>query len=90
MRAPPLFIRYTLAGKYHYKDEDMKVLHREDGPAIEFNDGGREWMIDGKLHRTNGPAVIWVVKGEPDYLEYWINGEMLTKEEFDDRVLCDS
>lgn len=33
------------------------VLHREDGPAIEFADGTNEWRINGKLHREDGPAV---------------------------------
>ena len=32
-------------------------LHREDGPAIEYADGGKEWWINGKLHREDGPAI---------------------------------
>lgn len=32
-------------------------LHREDGPAIEYSDGGKAWYMNGKLHRDNGPAV---------------------------------
>jgi hypothetical protein len=24
------------------------VLHREDGPAIEYTNGGKEWWINGK------------------------------------------
>ena len=24
-------------------------LHREDGPAIEYADGGKEWYLNGKL-----------------------------------------
>lgn len=31
-------------------------LHREDGPAITFEDGSEEWYIHGKLHREGGPA----------------------------------
>ena len=31
-------------------------LHREDGPAIEYTNGGKTWYIDGKLHREDGPA----------------------------------
>jgi hypothetical protein len=43
--------------KYYYKDKEMKILHREDGPAIEYADGYKEWWRDGELHRENGPAI---------------------------------
>lgn len=31
--------------------------HREDGPAVEYDDGSEEWYIQGVLHRVDGPAV---------------------------------
>jgi len=34
-------------------------LHREDGPAVEWSNGGREWYLNGKRHREDGPAVEW-------------------------------
>jgi len=34
-----------------------KELHRLDGPALEADSGYKEWWINGKLHRTNGPSV---------------------------------
>ena len=47
--------------KYYIK---YKVLHRIDGPAIEYNgsttygdDEAEYWYQYGKLHRKNGPAV---------------------------------
>jgi len=33
------------------------VLHREDGPAIIWNNGDTEWFSHGKHHRLDGPAV---------------------------------
>lgn len=36
-----------------------ELIHREDGPAVEWDHGGREWWIQGNLHREDGPAVIW-------------------------------
>jgi len=33
------------------------ALHREDGPAIEWDNGDREYYRDGLLHRENGPAI---------------------------------
>lgn len=33
------------------------VLHREDGPAIEWPDGAKSWYSHGKRHREDGPAI---------------------------------
>ena len=32
------------------------TYHREDGPAFEFWFGTKYWYIDGRCHRTDGPA----------------------------------
>jgi hypothetical protein len=42
-------------------------LHREDGPAIEYN-GTKEWYKNGKLHREDGPAIEWTDGSESWYL----------------------
>ena len=46
------------------------VLHREDGPAIEYANGNKVWIKNGLTHRQNGPAVqytdgtkIWYKNG---------------------------
>ena len=39
----------------HYKNG---CLHREDGPAIIYEDC-EEWYIDGELHREDGPALVY-------------------------------
>lgn len=52
-------------------------LHHEDGPAIEYADGIKEWRIHGKLHREDGPAVEW-----PGHTNEWyINGKQYTQAE---------
>lgn len=33
-------------------------LHREDGPAIIYVSGTKQWWQHGELHREDGPAVI--------------------------------
>ena len=47
-----------------------KVLHREDGPAIEYSNGSKYWYKNGKLHRENKAAIeyadgakIWCKNG---------------------------
>ena len=39
-----------------YRNE-IGILHRDDGPAIEFSNGLREWYQNDKLHRVGGPAI---------------------------------
>tara|TARA_B110000503_G_C6938601_1_gene325889 strand:- start:132 stop:392 length:261 start_codon:yes stop_codon:yes gene_type:complete len=33
------------------------LLHREDGPAVEYANGDKWWYLNNLLHRTDGPAV---------------------------------
>jgi len=58
----------AMTDKLHYKNGK---LHREDGPAIEREDGSKEWRIDGKLHRLDGPAY----EDGNRYKSWWIDGK---------------
>jgi hypothetical protein len=56
--------------RVEYRDE-KGLLHREDGPAVEYNNGKKEWWINGKLHREDGHAIEysngskqWYLKGK--------------------------
>ena len=46
-------------------------LHREDGPAIEWPDGTKEWFKHNLLHREGEPSVI-----RPGGEEWHINGNL--------------
>ena len=35
-------------------------LHREDGLAVEYNNGNKEWYQNVKYHREDGPAIEYV------------------------------
>jgi hypothetical protein len=67
---------------FYYKDKDMKILHRLDGPAIEYATSGKiysgfkSWWVNGKQHRLEGPAVeradfykAWLVNGKRHRLD---------------------
>lgn len=50
-------------------------LHREDGPAVIYFDGGEEWWLNGCRHREDGPAIafkcgyrVWYKHGTPHRL----------------------
>ena len=52
-------------GTIRYYNENNE-FHREDGPAIEFTNGYKEWYKDGLRHRENGPAIEYA-----DGTKYW-------------------
>lgn len=63
--------------KFYYSNEEMSILHREDGPAIEYICGNKEWFKNGEFHREDGPAI-----DHTNYKEWWIEGKRYTEEEF--------
>jgi hypothetical protein len=75
----PQYIEINSYGtKYYYKDKEMTILHREDGPAVEGFNGSKAWYLNGKLHREDGPAVEWT-NGDKSW---YLNGVKYTEEEF--------
>ena len=42
-------------------------LHRDEGPAVEYANGRKEWWQNGQLHRTDGPAIINRRRGKYRY-----------------------
>ena len=57
--------------KSHYANN---VLHREDGPAIEYSNGDKEYYINGQRHRENGPAIDYHDKYKEISKAYYLNG----------------
>ena len=54
------YIKIDESGNTHYySDREMKILHREDGPAYVGSLGSKSWWVNGRLHREDGPAAIW-------------------------------
>lgn len=56
-----------------YSDPACKILHRRDGPAQETMVRGKivyqAWVVDGKLHRTDGPAIRYLCRHSFWYLD---------------------
>ena len=69
----------TLGNKFYYKDKQMTILHREDGPAAEWSYGDKAWYINGERHREDGPAIEFSNGHKAWYLN---GGEPLTESEF--------
>lgn len=52
-------------------------LHREDGPAIIFDNGSKHWYINGNPHRSDGPAIINYSNSTGQVMyEWWVNGRL--------------
>jgi len=68
--------------KFYYKDKEMTICHREDGPAAKLTDGSKFWYRNDKLHREDGPAVEWAEGNKFWYL----NGEAFTEGQFNQRM----
>jgi len=60
----------TNGSKLYYKDREMEIFHREDGPAIEYAHGSKFWFINGRLHREDGPAIEFADGPK----EWYLNG----------------
>lgn len=63
----------TENGIKEYRNE-KDDLHREDGPAVIYQDSTEKWYLNGQLHREDGPAVVggsvngethWYLNGKP-------------------------
>ena len=57
--------------KHYFSDREMKILHREDGPAIEDAGGYKAWYLDDKRHREDGPAIEYATGDK----KWFINGK---------------
>lgn len=65
----------VISSSYYYFQRDS---YSEDEPTFIFLDAinqdqcYKEWRLEGKLHRTTGPAVI----GADGHTEWWVGGSL--------------
>jgi hypothetical protein len=60
--------KLTKHGETFYYIKGTNILHREEGPAMEWYDGTKVWYLNGKCHREDGPAAILYGGKEQWYL----------------------
>ncbi len=62
---------YSKLNKQYYTIylNEQGQLHREDGPAIEYDDCAKFWFLNGRRHREDGPACEWANGSREWYLE---------------------
>lgn len=65
-------VEYRLNGK----------LHRDDGPAVKWNNGDYEWYNNGQRHRIGAPACVWndtegsEFRGPGKLYDWYLNGKL--------------
>ena len=74
----PQYIAINIGNKFYFKDKQMTILHREDGPAYEGVDGTKFWIVNGLFHREDGPAMEY----RDGRKSWYLNNQALTEEEF--------
>ena len=71
---------------FYFKDPEMIILHREDGPAVEQASGGKLWLQNSRFHRVDGPAT----ENDNGEKSWFVNGEFIfalsSKEELVNRM----
>jgi len=61
-------------GRWEWRNS-ADQLHREDGPAIEYDNGTKHWFRNGLCHREDGPAVECADGDKYWYLNGWLHRE---------------
>jgi len=54
------------------------LLHRKDGPAVEWKDGSKFWYLEGQRHREDGPAQDFY----NGFKNWYLNGINYSEEEY--------
>ena len=71
--------KYDDYGDISYYKKDSSIRHNPYSFAYITKNGYKAYFIENKIHRLNGPAIIYS-NGEEFY---YINNKNLTKEEFE-------
>jgi len=67
-----VYSKIDSSGNISWYREGTNFLHREDGPAIEYWNGDKEWYQNGYLYRLDGSAVEYANNFMDN--EYYLNG----------------
>lgn len=73
----------------YFKDPDLKIVHREDGPASEVVNDYQLWMGNNKPHRIDGPAYFGDFYGGKYNLIHWyIDGTLIFSTDATGKVIA--
>jgi hypothetical protein len=71
------YIKSNAVTQYYIKG--TLITHRDDGPAVIYADGDKEWYQYGKRHRLDGPAAIYISPIPNNKRTFWyFNDQKIT------------
>ena len=73
--------KYDQYGYTCYYKKNTKLYHNPYGPAVISKSGYKEYYIEDRLHRLDGPAMIY--SNDEGQGAYYINNKRLTKKQFE-------
>jgi hypothetical protein len=79
--------KLTIENDSKYWELPNGKFHREDGPALEYASGTKQWCINGDYHREDGPAIEYFDGDKFWYLNNVEYTEMGHKQEMRSRKL---
>jgi hypothetical protein len=79
--------KLTIENDTKYWELPNGKFHREDGPALEYASGTKQWCINGDYHREDGPAIEYFDGDKFWYLNNVEYTEMGHKQEMRSRKL---
>jgi hypothetical protein len=74
-------IKKELSDRNVFFNENDK-LHRTDGPAVEYDNGTKEWWINGERHRENGPAIEY----SDGFKLFFLDNYMYSEQEWEQEI----
>lgn len=77
------YVRTNQKGEFWFKDLNLKIRHRNFGPAVCLLGRGESWFQDGKRHRVDGPAFTDSVGNER---RYYLDDGRYSKEEHEQMI----
>ena len=79
--------KLTIENDSKYWELSNGKFHREDGPAIVYTNGDKQWCINGDYYREDGPAIEYFDGDKFWYLNNVEYTEMGHKQEMRSRKL---
>jgi len=69
--------------QYKILSEKYQSILEQTEPVMKVDGRGtKEWYLNGKLHRTDGPAIEWA----NGYKAWYLNGKKYTEEDWKNQV----
>jgi|SRR3972149_4636189 len=65
---------------FFYGERDLLLpIHSDDCPALFYEDGSVAWVVNGRYHRSDGPAIV---DRQHNTAQYWLHGSYYSEDDY--------